>query len=232
MPAEKRTRRDPRRETTRIALIEAAESLFAEGGVEGVSTRQIGAAIGSSNTNVVAYHFGSKEALIDAVYLHRLPAIDARRGELLDEADAKGGATDVAALVRIFFQPLYEQTDSAGRHSYARFLSAIERSGMIGTRARVSGDFPETDRARSRLFAALPKEIAPLLNVRLRLIAGLMSNTLLLIDREAADDSALAKSLFDNAVAMAAAAMRAPFPAGGGGAKRDTIKLGDKDTDR
>ena len=58
-------RRDPRREATARALIEAAESLFGQAGVDGVSTRQIGAAIGSANTNVVAYHFGAKDALIE-----------------------------------------------------------------------------------------------------------------------------------------------------------------------
>ena len=64
MAGASRRRIDPRREATRVALIEAAESLIAEAGVEGTSTRQIGAAIGSHNTNVVAYHFGSKEALL------------------------------------------------------------------------------------------------------------------------------------------------------------------------
>ena len=92
MPQLPKKRPDPRGEATRIALIEAAESLFADSGVEGVSTRQIGAAIGSSNTNVVAYHFGGKEALIREVYRHRLPQIDRRRGELLKEAERAGVA--------------------------------------------------------------------------------------------------------------------------------------------
>ena len=127
-----RKRHDPRRDATRIALIEAAESLFAESGVEGVSTRQIGAAIGSSNTNVVAYHFGSKEALMEAVCRHRLPDIDRRRGELLDAADLSANLFD---LVRIFALPLYEQVDASGRHSFARFLAGLERSGMMMVRA-------------------------------------------------------------------------------------------------
>jgi AcrR family transcriptional regulator len=211
--AERQKRQDLRGEATRSALIEAAESLFAESGVEGVSTRQIGAAIGSANTNVVAYHFGSKEALIREVYRHRLPAIDRRRRELLDQADAASTGREIAALLRVFFQPLFEQTDHEGRHSYARFIAGLERSGMIATRGDVAAEFPETNRLSERLLALLPVEIAPLFNTRTRLIAGLVSNTLLLIDQEAPDDPALAEALFDNAIIMAATALCADPPA-------------------
>jgi AcrR family transcriptional regulator len=213
MAGEKRKRQDPRREATRAALIEAAESLFAEGGFEAVSTRRIGAAIGSANANVVAYHFGGKEALIRAIYRHRLPGIDRRRGELLDRAEAQGRADDMAVLIRVFAQPLFEQTDAAGRHSYARFIAGIERSGMSATRAEVDPEFPQTVRLNARIAAALPDRLRPLVNTRLRLVASLMSSALLLIDREAAGDPALAERSFANAVAMAAAAMSAPATA-------------------
>lgn len=210
MAADTERRQDTRGEATRSALIEAAESLFAESGVEGVSTRQIGAAIGSSNTNVVAYHFGSREALIREVYRHRLPAIDRRRRTLLDEADARGEGQQVAALLRAFFQPLFEQTDDQGRHSYARFIAGLERLGMIATRAEVNLEFPETNLVSERLLAILPDEIAPVFNTRKRLLAGLISSTLLLIDQEARDDPQAAGILFDNAIAMAAASLCAP----------------------
>ena len=207
-----RKRHDPRRDATRIALIEAAESLFAESGVEGVSTRQIGAAIGSANTNVVAYHFGGKEALIEAIYRHRLPAIDERRAELMEAADAAGAGHDLATLVRIFAQPLFEQVDGAGRHSYARFLAGLERSGLSELRARVSADFPATERLNARIGACLSPEMRALVNLRLRLVAGLVSAALLMIDREATDANEAIR-MFDNAIAMAAAALAAPAAA-------------------
>ena len=213
MAAENRKRHDPRREATRTALIEAAESLFAEAGVEGTSLRQIGAAIGSANVNVVAYHFGGKEELIREVYRHRLPDIDRRRRELLDEAEAAGTGTDLATLIRVFYQPLFEQTDSEGRHSYARFIAGLERSGLIATRAEVSGEFPESDLVSDRIAALLDDSLKPFLNVRRRLAAGLFTSALLVIDREAANDPDLAQQHFDNAVLMATAAMAAPAPA-------------------
>ena len=163
--------------------------------------------------NVVAYHFGGKEELIREVYRHRLPEIDRRRRELLDEADARGMGDDLATLIRAFFQPLFEQTDSEGRHSYARFIAGLERSGLIATRAEVSGEFPESDLVSDRIAALLDDSLKPFLNVRRRLAAGLFTSALLVIDREAANDPDLAQQHFDNAVLMATAAMAAPAPA-------------------
>jgi AcrR family transcriptional regulator len=204
-----RTRQDPRRETTSVALVEAAESLFAAHGVNGVSTRQLGAAIGSSNTNVVAYYFGSKEALVEAVYLHRLPAIDRRRGELLRAVDESGQGNDLLALLHAFALPLLEQTDAQGRHSYARFVAGIERSGWIASRGRVENKFPETSRLVQRISAHIPAASAADANTRIRLATALIFTALQIADQ---DNEAEAASvhLFDTALTMAAAALAAP----------------------
>lgn len=207
-PQASRKRADPRGEATRTALIEAAESLFALAGVESVSTRQIGAAIGSSNTNVVAYHFGSKDALIREVYRHRLPAIDQRRGELLAQAEMAGRSGDVRELVRLFYLPLFEQTDDKGRHSYARFLSGLERSGMIATRMEVNAEFPETQALFGRLRACLPPAAQSLFASRMRLVTALVTSALHQIDLDS--DAGSAASHFEDAVSMAAAALVAP----------------------
>ena len=205
-----RKRHDPRRDATRLALIEAAESLFAEAGVDAVSTRQIGAAVGSLNTNVVAYHFGSKVALIEAVYRYRLPEIDRRRGELLAAA---GEAASLPDLLRVFALPLYEQVDSAGQHSFARFLAGLERSGLIATRALVSADFPHSNAVHGRIAALLSMASEQEAGLRMRLVVSLIVAALQMIDREAASPAAAAR-LFDNTLAMAAAAMAAPAPEG------------------
>ncbi len=205
-----RKRNDPRRDATRAALIEAAERLFAESGVEAVSTRQIGAAIGSLNTNVVAYHFGGKPALIEAVFHHRLPAIDRRRGELLAELEAGGAPLTIPALVRAFALPLFEQVDSAGQHSFARFLVGLERSGMSGARGAVAGDYPVSARLTELLVAQLPPETSGEGHLRMRLIVSLLATVLQVIDRDPALAPAAARRMFDNAIAMAAAAFGAP----------------------
>ncbi len=209
MTAQARKRNDPRREATRIALIEAAETLIAESGVEGVSTRQIGAAIGSLNTNVVAYHFGSKEALIEAIYRHRLPEIDRRRGELLDIAVREGWANDLVTLLRIFALPLYEQTDQEGRHSFARFLASIERAGMIATRGSLRADFPETDRLVAQMVALLPTASVTSVHGRMRIVVSMIQRALQLIDQEYRHLPGEADAIFEDTIGMAAAAIGA-----------------------
>lgn len=52
---------------TRLALLRAAERLFAERGVDAVSMREIAATAGQANHSAVLYHFNDKRALLNAV---------------------------------------------------------------------------------------------------------------------------------------------------------------------
>lgn len=203
-----RTRKDPRRETTRVALIEAAEALFADAGIEAVSLRQIGAATGALNTNVVAYHFGGKDALIEAVFHHRLPQIDARRGELLERAETAGECT-IPSLLRVFALPLFEQTDAGGKHSFALFLTALERSGMTAARGLVMDDYPFSERVTRLLIGLLPSNLRFEGGRRMRLVVSLLSTALQIIDRDGPGSAEAAARQFDTAITMAAAAFAA-----------------------
>ena len=175
-----------------------------------MSTRQIGAAIGSANTNVVAYHFGSKDALIEAVFRHRLEAIDRRRRDLLEAADASGASASLHGLVRVFALPLFEQVNGAGRHSYARFLAGLEWAGRLSARALLVPDFPETERVIARMAALVPPVMAARLPQRLRLATGLLTTALQIIDTAEDPQGAAARAYYENAMAMAAAALAAP----------------------
>jgi AcrR family transcriptional regulator len=209
-----RKRDDPRRAVTQVALIEAAERLFADDGTDAVSTRQIGAAIGSLNTNVVAYHFGNKDGLIEAVFRHRLPEIDRRRGELLAKADTAGKCASIAALLHAFALPLFEQTDSVGRHSYARFLIGLERSGLLAARALVSMDFPHTNQLTARLVEHMPMGAETHGHSRIRLVTSLLASALQLIDQSPGLSTDAARVQFDDALAMSAAALSTPVSKG------------------
>jgi AcrR family transcriptional regulator len=208
MAEKTRTRRDPRREATRAALIEKAEALIAEFGIEGVSPRQIGAAIGSANNNVVAYHFGGKEELITAIYHHRLPAIEARRAELLATLDARGRATDLRGLMDALWRPLYEQRGEDGKHSYAAFLAGLARSGWAWTRYSLDQDYQVVNTIVERIRPLLPASAKPRFRERLIATAAMISNSLAAMDQFAGDD-AVAEGTFDDLLTMAAAALRA-----------------------
>ena len=63
------TARQPRKDTlaTRRHMIDAAESLFAEHGVDNVTMLDIARAAGQKNRNAPQYHFGDKAGIINAV---------------------------------------------------------------------------------------------------------------------------------------------------------------------
>lgn len=204
----RRTRKDPRKEATRIAVIEAAEALFAQGGIEGVSLRQIGSAIGSSNTSVVAYHFGSKEALVEAIFHYRLPAIEARRRELLEEAHQNGTSGDTFTLLRALWLPLLEQENSNGMHSYAGFMSALMHSIMGTVRLGLNSQYPTTNELAGCLQASMPEALRPQFDNRILMTTVMITGALKLIDQgEAAVN---AHALFTDTLRMSSAAMLAP----------------------
>ena len=87
---------------TRMRLILAAEQLFAENGIEGVSLRQVNVAAGQKNASATHYHFGSKDALIEAIFSHRMEAINARRTEILDALDGLPRKYRLPIVLRYF----------------------------------------------------------------------------------------------------------------------------------
>jgi len=103
-------------------LLDTAERLLADHGMDGVSLRQIGAAAGGSNNSVVQYHFGSKAGLIRAVIARRIASFEARREALLAEVKDQAGAGEISSLLKVLLLPLAETEDAYGRHAYARFM--------------------------------------------------------------------------------------------------------------
>ncbi|MGI5155333.1 helix-turn-helix domain-containing protein [Microbispora sp. CA-102843] len=76
--------------TTVRRLVDAAERLFAERGIDAVSLREINAAAGQRNSTALQYHFGDRAGLLKAVLAKHRPEIEARRHQLLDEYEARG----------------------------------------------------------------------------------------------------------------------------------------------
>ena len=104
-------------------LLETAERMLAEYGIEGVSLRQIAAATGEGNNSVVQYHFGDKAGLIREIINRRVETFEPRRQAMLAEAAAQGRLADTRSLLEILFLPLAEAADGEGLHVYARFMT-------------------------------------------------------------------------------------------------------------
>lgn len=110
--------------STKEQILLAAERLIADHGVDGVSMRQIGAAIGSGNNSAVLYHFGSKEKLVEAIFEYRLPRLRERRAELI----AERGPADLRGWLECQIVVLFEQSELRDS-SYLRFVASLSQHG-------------------------------------------------------------------------------------------------------
>ena len=109
---------------TRERLILAGEKVFAERGVGAASLREIGAAAGQRNVAAAQYHFGTKEALIAAIFDYRMTEINARRLEMLATAQAEGRAGDLRSMLEAYVHPLAAAI-AAGDKFYGRFMAQL-----------------------------------------------------------------------------------------------------------
>jgi len=94
--------------STPAALVQAARELFSEKGFDGASVRAI-TARASTNLGAITYHFGTKQALYEAVISAGLAPSHQR----LAEAAAEDGPPlqRVEGVVRAFFDYLHENPD-------------------------------------------------------------------------------------------------------------------------
>jgi len=108
--------------TTRERIIDAAESLIAERGLDAVSLRMINSAANAGNASAVQYHFGDRAGLIRAVLARRRPDVESRRHVLLDHLEA-AGADDLRELAAAFVRPLASELDDGA--GYLQLLSDL-----------------------------------------------------------------------------------------------------------
>ncbi|MFC0454451.1 TetR/AcrR family transcriptional regulator [Rhodococcus jostii] len=172
-------------ESTRERMILTAERLFGERGIGAVSLREVGTAAGQRNTAAVQYHFGDKDALVAAIFEHRMTGINEERLQMLAAMHAQGQDSSLRSLLEAFVYPLVAGTAEADSH-YGRFLVQL----TIDPRYRVGWDW---DAARSlrlvwqgihRCLAPMP---GPTIDERLRMLSHVVLHTV--ADHESAGGS-------------------------------------------
>jgi len=92
--------------STQERLLDAAEHLFAEQGIQATSLREITEEAGA-NLAAVNYHFRSKKALTKAVFERRFVPLNQERLRLLDkaEAEARGTPPAIEEILFALFEP-------------------------------------------------------------------------------------------------------------------------------
>ncbi|GAA2595085.1 MULTISPECIES: TetR/AcrR family transcriptional regulator [Streptomyces] len=155
---------DEGRSSTRSRLIDVAERLFAERGIDAVSLRTVGAEAGQRNKSAAQYHFGSRQGLLDAIVAARSAPVDAHRTALLAQACEAADPPDLRSLVTLLVQPLAESIGTGGGSAYyLRFLAQAADEPSVRAAWRDTYATPTTVRAvhdgiRSRL-ADLPHDV-------------------------------------------------------------------------
>ncbi|HTH28503.1 MAG TPA: helix-turn-helix domain-containing protein [Sphingobium sp.] len=194
-------------------IIDTAERLIGLHGFDAVSLRQISEAAGQRNNYAVQYHFGDVAGLLRAIRMKRVPEVEARRAEMLAEAERDGRTGDTRALIDVLFLPLIDYRDQNGERSFARFVFAMHGSPEA---MRISGGIFEGMPAAGRTFGYLqtanPGIPMHLMLERLRLVAIMVLSSI--FRRLAPFDSAVDDAaLVDDVLEMASAALIAPVSA-------------------
>lgn len=205
----------------KTAMIEIAEKLIGERGLDRVSMRDVATAAGQRNNSAVQYHFGGRDGLIRQVLRRRLTALDSVRQQRLADIDEHGLGTDLASLMRVLFEPIVELLRaSPDATHYARFL---QRMGpVMGPEAPEVRLRTATDDVVVRLIdvcSHLPRRVA---FERIDLATQMFTGALAVYEDRRDASSTVVNTDFEKVVAhlydMIEAALRAGQGASGQGA--------------
>ena len=141
-------------------ILDAAESLFLEEGLEGVSVRAVTAEAGT-NVAAVNYHFGSKAELLRALVRRAFGQVEAGQLRLLEELESRMQDPPVEELLGAFAAPIFALFDAQGAGDWGRaWMAARDAGDASGAgRERPPMMFAETEATRryhEALGRALP----------------------------------------------------------------------------
>jgi AcrR family transcriptional regulator len=125
-------------EETKNQIKAAAQMLFAQRGVDGVTVQEIVNAAGQRNNAALHYHFGSKEELIRQMVVDGAAVLDRRRREMLDELKARGGPKNIRDIMLVLMMPVIELGEDERWRGYIRFTSNLQASDPGTLRAALN----------------------------------------------------------------------------------------------
>ena len=202
---------------TRTRILDAAEELFMQHGFEGTSMRHLTARAGV-NLAAVNYHFGSKHALIEAVFRRRLDPMNAERIAALDRLENPSPEN----IIRAFIGPslrLIEDGKGGGRN-FIRLLGRTYTEPAKTVRQLIGQMYaPAMERYKKALERALPQMPADELVWRMHFMFGTLAYTLAATDTVQLiagckpEDRYDARLLEDRLTAFLAAGLHAPLNA-------------------
>lgn len=205
---------------TKEQILDAAEKLITERGIDAVSLRAITTAA-EVNLAAVHYHFGSKEGLVQKVFERRIRPVNAARLQHLDAVEQSTGDGSLAleAVLRALIEPamrLYSEHERGPQ--FMRMCGRIYAEPSSAAQATFDDLFKEViERFRAAFARALPELPPADLAWRMHFAAGAMVHTLMESDRLKRFSGGLCDpsdttAAVDRLVSFCAAGMRAAAP--------------------
>lgn len=145
------------RNDTKELILDAAEALFAAKSHVNVSLRELTAAAGV-NLAAVNYHFGSKDALLVAVFRRGAVALNRERARMLREAEERAGGTPpLREIVEALVGPSIRYSFTSTRLAlYNQFVAFARADGPAEARELLDKDVGHLQRFVLPLARALP----------------------------------------------------------------------------
>ena len=145
--------------STKERILDTAERLFAERGYSATSLRSIIAAA-DVNLASVHYHFDSKEALLEAVFLRRAIPANEERLRLLErcEREAGDGPPELSKVIEAFIMPafLVAKDPARGGPVFRRLVGRLYAEGDLMPKMISKHFIPLLVRFAQALSRALP----------------------------------------------------------------------------
>ncbi len=174
----------------------AARRLFAERGVDGVTTREIVKAAGQKNQGSLNYYFGTKEDLVREIVVDGAKLIDERRTDALNALMADGGPKNIKDITDILIFPAVRISRGGKYHedSYSRFITMLGNSHPeIFATALANKWNSGYQRCLSELRKMLPDIPPTVLNQRFTFIGAYLGSVLSMRERVLTDENRPAK---------------------------------------
>lgn len=172
---------------TKSRILDIAEELFGERGLDRVSIRDI-TKKAKVNLAAINYHFGSKEDLIAAVFERRVVPVNEARLAALDEVEKKAGKSGpklekiLEALIRPTLQCCLKP--SKGGQAFSKLFGRCLSEPSPEVEALLKKQFePLVERMDAALMRALPKLSRSEIFWRMKFTYGALHHWLLTKDK-------------------------------------------------
>jgi AcrR family transcriptional regulator len=172
---------------TRSRILDVAEELFGEQGLDRVSIRDI-TRVANANLAAINYHFGSKEALVAAVFERRVVPVNEARLAALDMLEKAPGkrSSKLEDILEAFIRPALESSlkASKGGTAFSKLFGRCLSEPSPEVEALLKKQFePLAERMQAALKRSLPHLSRSEIFWRMKFTYGALHHWLLTKDK-------------------------------------------------